>query len=106
MSYQEFALSLSVILVVLYSALVAIAFRRSRNASRVERVSVHARHVEGPAAGIILIVSLALFVSAARLGAADYSTVFMHIGAFMRGGLIVLGLYLLGWYWSVRETWR
>jgi hypothetical protein len=110
-TYPAFATLISAVLLIEYVTLVGIAWRRAhfrdnRYASIAELVTAHARRVEGPLLTVCLVVALALFVSALSLFWPEYGETARALGlAAVRGALLVGGLYLLGWYWQVRETW-
>lgn len=108
MTYQAFASTLSLFGVALYAVLVAIAARRAhlgRAYAEVEPIVLHARRVEGPLLTALLIVALGMLVSASLLGSPAYAELVKLTLSLVRGFLIVTGLYVAGWYWTVRETW-
>lgn len=109
MDYQTFAAGLSFLLVVLYAFLSAIAFRRARyipDAPLTERVLVHARRVEGPIFTSLLFTAIILAMTALTINTGQYGDLVRFLFGTLRGALLVVGLYILGYYWQVRETWR
>lgn len=109
-TYDIFADILSVAVVLEYLALVLIAIRRSsfrdrRRSARANDITVHARMIEGPMLTILFIVAVVLLGTRIAIAWTDYYTV-LRIGAsLLRGALFIGGLWALGAYWQVRETW-
>ena len=108
--YADFARVLSIVVVVLYLALVYIAARRAqyrgRSVRRTELVTVHARKVEGPVLTVLLLAAIGVAFAAAFIGQVEYARVAGLAVAGIRGALLILGLWLAAWYWQVRETWQ
>ena len=105
--YATFATALSALLIVLYAALAGFAFRRARRGhGEMELIAVHARRVEGPVFSALLIAAILLMASAVGIGATDSASISRVALGATRGVLLVVGVNLLGWYWTVRETWR
>lgn len=109
-SYQTFATSLSFLIVVLYSILTAIAFRRARvvpdRVPIMERIVVHARRVEGPVFTSMTFTAIILMLAAVSLGDGQYHEIAVVLFGLLRGCLLTVGLFVLYFYWQVRETWR
>lgn len=111
MSYQQFASVLSVVVVLMYAVLIAIATRRARFNDRralprrQEDVAVHARFVEGPMWTVLFLFALGTMLAAFFIGTADYARIAALLTASVRGGLFCLGGWALAWYWRQRATW-
>lgn len=111
LAYAEFAALLSVVDVALYLVLLTIAFRRAafrdrRAIARTETIAIHARFVEGPVITVLALIAIATAILAVNIGQADYAKFAGWFVAAVRGGLFFFGLWLAGWYWKVRATWR
>lgn len=109
-TYEAFADVLSVLVVLEYLALVLIAIRRSsfrdrRQSVREREITVHARMIEGPMLSILFIVACIIAGSRFALQWADYYTILRFAASLIRGALFIGGLWTLGAYWQVRETW-
>lgn len=110
MSYALFAQVWSVVVLVLWVALLSIAVRRAsfrdRNGvHRMETVATHARYFEGPIVSFGLAMALITAVAATLIGTDDYARFVAIAIAFARGFLLPLGIGLLAWYWRERSTW-
>lgn len=108
MTYQAFALVLSLVTVVMYVVLLYIAARRATLRPDVrESVKSHARALEGPVITTLLFVAIVTLVAATAISSAGDYTRFAAFGiATLRGALAALGAWLLAWYWDKRTTWR
>ncbi len=110
-SYDDFATALSYVIDVMYIVLLLIVVRRAvRSEGRMspnyrETVSSHARRVEGPLLLVLALGALGVTVTASAISDPEYvNTALLFIGA-VRGGLAIFGIYLLAYYWTVRESW-
>lgn len=109
--YQDFAILLSGLVLLQYTALLVIALRRShfrdrRRRPRTESVAAHARFIEGPVITVLLLCAVGVFLAAVVIGSPNYTLVAGLVVASIRGGLFCLGLWLLAFYWYQRPTWR
>lgn len=110
MSYQTGSAILSFASIVVYAVLAFIAIRRAQLGKTPEHrkliittVAAQARRVEGPIFVTLLVITVALFGSAVSLGTGnDPDRFFLSL---VRGFLVVQGLFVLSYYWQVRETW-
>ena len=105
MDYGTFSLAVSLVDVVLYAALMVIAGRREHWLRR------HPEHVrtllltQSPALIVLFSVSVLLLVTSLTIGHSDYAEAMRLAAAAMRGIILAFGLWLVGWYVTVRETW-
>ncbi len=111
MSYQDFAIILSVIVLVEYATLLWITVRRAHfRDRRLDRQSMavitNARFFEGPVMVVLFLVALGVTLSSIFIGSPNYAAVAGLVIAAARGGLFCLGVWLLRWYWQQRATWR
>lgn len=109
-SYSDFAVTLSAVVMVQYLVLLLIALRRAgfndrRAYVRQESVAAHARFVEGPVITVGLFFALFTAAAAIVIGRPEYARIAGLAVASIRGGLFVLGCWLLLWYWHQRATW-
>ena len=109
MSYRDFAVVLSAVVVVQYLVLVAFAIKRSRFRDRrvqfQESVAAHARSIEGPTWTVLLLAGLGTGIAAALIQTQAYALFAALLVASLRGALFFLGWWALGWYWRQRATW-
>lgn len=103
--YQVAALGLSFLTIVVYLVLLLIAARRAASRGRAD-VSIHARFIEGPLVTVGLLLGLFTLVSALNLNNPEYQDILVLTMAAVRGAVLAAGLYMLGFFWVVRDTWR
>ena len=105
-AYQDFAVALSALVVLQYLGLFGIALRRAQfGRPRLEPVAVRVRAFEGPLITVLLAIALGTAFASVLIGTPTYQVFAAYFIAAIRGGLFVLGLWLLAYYWSVRGTW-
>ena len=105
-AYQDFAVTLSGLVVLQYLGLFWIALRRAQfSRPRNEAVAVRVRSFEGPVVTILLFIALGVGAASVFIGTPTYQQFAGWFIAGLRGGLFFLGVYLLAYYWSVRATW-
>lgn len=109
-SYGDFAVTLSVVVIIQYLVLLGVAIRRARFRDRrafvrQESVALHARMIEGPAITVGFFFALFTAAAAIVIGQPEYARIAGLAVASIRGGLFVLGWWWLLWYWHQRATW-
>ena len=105
-AYQDFAVTLSALVVLQYFGLFGIVLRRAQiGRPRPEPVAIRVRSFEGPIITILLCIALGTATASTFIGTPTYQQFAGWFIAGLRGALFVLGLWLLAYYWSVRATW-
>ena len=105
MDYGTFSLIVSVADVVVYTVLMTASVRRER---WLRRHPIHERELlitESPTLLVLLMVSLLLLLTSLTIGRSDYVEAMRLAAGVIRGVVLALGLWLFGWYLTVRETW-
>lgn len=111
MSYSDFAELLSYVIDAIYVVLLVIVARRAfRRDGRMpptyrETVQAHAKRIEGPLLGVLALGALGVTLTAAAIDSPGYVTTALWFIGAIRGALFFAGVYFLGYYWTVRESW-
>ena len=105
MDYGTFSLLVSLADVAVYAVLLGIAARREQ---WLRRHPTHVRALlltQSPALLVLFSISMLLLVISLTLGHSDLAELMRLATATMRGIILAFGLWLFGWYLTVRRTW-